>query len=266
MTSADRPVLFVHGLWLHATSWGSWVEFFGAAGYAPLAPGWPGDADTAEGTRSQPDRVAGKGIDDVVEHYARIIGDLDAPPIVIGHSFGGLIAQRLLGQDLAAAAVAIDPAPIKGVLYLPPSALKVASIALRKPANRNLAVALTPEQFRYGFGNAIPAQESAELYDRWAIPSPGKPLFEAARANFTPSSPAKVDTGNKSRGPLLITAGGKDHTVPHAISTATRRLYHKSPAVTDLREFPDRGHSLTIDHGWREVAEQVLDWLRQRSP
>ena len=149
--------------------------------------------------------------------------------------------------------------------YLPPSALRVASIALRKPTNRNLAVALTREQFRYGFGNAIPEQESAELYDRWNIPSPGKPLFEAALANFTPSSPAKVNTGNKSRGPLLITAGGKDHTVPHAISTATRRLYHKSPAVTDLKEFPDRGHSLTIDHGWREVAQEALDWLRQRS-
>jgi len=265
MTSAGRPVVFVHGLWLHATSWGPWAEFFGAAGYAPLAPGWPGDADTAEGTRSQPDRVAGKGIDDVVEHYARIIADLDSPPIVIGHSFGGLIAQRLLGQDLAAAAVAIDPAPAKGVYYLPPSALRVASIALRRPANRNLAVSLTPEQFRYGFGNAIAEQESAELYDRWAIPSPGKPLFEDALANFTPSSPAKVNTGNKSRGPLLITAGGKDHTVPHAISTATRRLYHKSPAVTDLKEFPDRGHSLTIDHGWREVAQEALDWLRQRS-
>jgi non-heme chloroperoxidase len=264
MTSASRPVVFVHGLWLHATSWGPWAEFFGAAGYAPLAPGWPGDADMVEGTRSQPDRVAGKGIDDVVEHYARIIGDLDAPPIVIGHSFGGLMAQRLLGQDLAAAAVAIDPAPIKGVLYLPPSALKVASIVLRKPANRNLAVALTPQQFRYGFGNAIPAQESAELYDRWNIPSPGKPLFEDATANFTPSSPAKVNTRNKTRGPLLITAGGQDHTVPHAISTATRRLYHKSPAITDLKEFPDRGHSLTIDHGWREVAQEVLDWLHQR--
>jgi non-heme chloroperoxidase len=266
MTSAGRPVVFVHGLWLHATSWGPWAEFFGAAGYAPLAPGWPGDADTAEATRSQPDAVAGKGIDDVVEHYARIIAELDAQPIVIGHSFGGLIAQRLLGQDLAAAAVAIDPAPPKGVFYLPASAFRVASVALRKPANRNLAVALTPEQFRYGFGNAIPAEESAELYDRWAIPSPGKPLFEGALANFTRSSPAKVNTGNKSRGPLLITAGGKDHTVPHVISTQTRRLYHKSPAVTDLREFPDRGHSLTIDHGWREVAQQVLDWLSQRLP
>ena len=180
---------------------------FREAGYAPLAPGWPGEADTVEETRRQPERVAGKGIDDVVAHYAQIIRGLDAPPITIGHSFGGLMVQRLLGQDLAAAAVAIDPAPIKGVLILPPSELKAASVALRKPANRNLAVALTREQFRYGFGNALPAQESDELYDRWAIPSPGKTLFEAAFANFTPNSPAKVNTQNKTRGPLLVTAG-----------------------------------------------------------
>jgi pimeloyl-ACP methyl ester carboxylesterase len=154
---------------------------------------------------------------------------------------------------------------IKGVLNLPVSALKVASIALRKPANRNLAVSLTAEQFRYGFGNVLSAQESAELYDRWTVPSPGKPLFEAALANFTPNSPAKVNTANKTRGPLLLTAGGKDHTVPAAITTSTRKLYHKSPAITDFIEFPDRGHSLTIDHGWREVAQAALDWLRQRS-
>ena len=161
--------------------------------------------------------------------------------------------------------MAIDAAPIKGVLKLPVSALKVASIALRRPANRNLAISLTPEQFRYGFGNALPEQESAELYDRWTVPSPGKPLFEAALANFTPSSPAKVNTANKTRGPLLLTAGGNDHTVPAAITTSTRKLYHKSPAITDFLEFPDRGHSLTIDHGWREVAQAALDWLRQRS-
>jgi non-heme chloroperoxidase len=210
--------------------------------------------------------AAGKGIDEIVEHYAQIIAGLSARPVVVGHSFGGLIAQRLLGQDLAAAAVAIDPAPIKGVIFLPPSALRVASIALRRPANRNEAVSLTAEQFRYGFGNAVGEQESGELYQRWAIPSPGRPLFEAAMANFAPHSPAKVNTGNKTRGPLLITAGGRDHTVPAAISHATRRLYHKSPAVTDLREFPDRGHSLTIDHGWREVAQTVLDWLNERVP
>ena len=265
MEPANTPVIFVHGLWLHATSWDAWVDFFKEAGYVPSAPGWPGDGDTAADTRDNPQRVAGVGIEDVVEYYTGIIHSLPAKPIVIGHSFGGLIVQRLLGQDLAAAAVAIDPAPIKGVLNLPLSSLKVASIALRKPANRNLAISLTAEQFRYGFGNALPEQESAELFERWTVPSPGKPLFEAGLANFTPRSPAKVNTGNKTRGPLLITAGGQDHTVPAAISTSTRRLYHKSPAVTDFIEFPDRGHSLTIDHGWREVAQAVLDWLRQRS-
>jgi pimeloyl-ACP methyl ester carboxylesterase len=239
---------------------------FRESGYEPLAPGWPGDADTPEETRNNPGQLAGKGIDDVVGHYAQVVAGLEARPVVVGHSFGGLIAQRLLGQDLAAAAVAIDPAPIKGVLFLPPSALRVASIALRRPATRNQAVSLTAEQFRYGFGNAVGEQESGELYERWAIPSPGRPLFEAAMANFAPRSPAKVNTGNKTRGPLLITAGGRDHTVPAALSHATRRLYHKSPAVTDLREFPDRGHSLTIDHGWREVAQTVLDWLKQRVP
>src|SRR6266853_4079761 len=192
MTQPGRPAIFVHGLWLHASSWGPWLELFQEAGYAPTAPGWPGDPDTVEESRRDPSLVAGKGIDDVVDHYAQIIRGLDAPTVVIGHSFGGLIAQRLLGQDLASAAVAIDAAPIKGVLTLPPSALRVASIAVRKPANRNLAVALTREQFRYGFGNALPAQESDELYDRWAIPSPGKPLFEDAFAAFTPHSPAQV--------------------------------------------------------------------------
>jgi non-heme chloroperoxidase len=262
---AGTPVVFVHGLWLHADSWGTWVDRFREAGYAPVASGWPGDADSVEETRTQPDRVAGYGIDDVVAHYAAIIRGLDSKPIVVGHSFGGLIAQRLLGEDSAAAAVAIDAAPIKGVMSLPLSALRVASVALRNPANRNRAVALTPEQFRYGFGNAISAQESAELYDRWTIPSPGKPLFEAAFASFSPSSPAKVRTDNATRGPLLLTAGGKDHTVPSAVTRATRKLYRKSAAVTDYKEFPDRGHSLCIDSGWQEVADAVLGWLGEQS-
>jgi len=265
MAAAGTPVLFVHGLWLHADSWGNWVDLFRDAGYAPSAPGWPGDSDTVEETRKQPERVAGHGIDDVVEHYARVIGSLDSKPIVIGHSFGGLVVQRLLGQNLAAAAVAIDPAPIKGVMYLPPSALRMAGIALRNPANRTRAVALNAKQFRYGFGNTLSEAESNELYERWTIPSPGKPLFEAAIANFAPSSPARVDTGNATRGPLLITAGGRDHTVPAAISRATLRLYRKSPAPTELEEFPDRGHSLALDSGWREVADVVLAWLERHS-
>src|SRR6058998_4324625 len=214
MASTGTPVVFIHGLWLHADSWGPWIDRFQQAGYEPTAPGWPGDADTVEETRQHPERVAEYGINDVVEHYAQIIGKLDAKPIVIGHSFGGLMVQRLLGEDAAAAGVAIDAAPIKGVVYLPPSALRVASVALRNPANRKRAVSLSAKQFRYGFGNAISAAESDALFERWTIPSPGRPLFEAAVAGFAPRSPAKIDTRNAARGPLLLTAGGKDHTVP----------------------------------------------------
>ena len=259
------PVVFVHGLWLHADAWDPWVEHFSAAGYSARAPGWPGDGSTVIDTRDHPDRVAGYGIDAVVDHYAETMRSLEAKPIVVGHSFGGLIAQRLLGQGLAAAAVGIDPAPIKGVLFLPPSALRVASIALRNPANRRRAVSLSAKQFRYGFGNAISAAESETLFERWTIPSPGRPLFEAAVAGLAPRSPAKVDTRNAARGPLLLTAGGKDHTVPRAVTTQTRKLYAKSAAVTEVTDFPDRGHSLTIDSGWQEVADATLDLLRRHS-
>jgi len=262
MSQPGGPVLFVHGLWLHPTSWGQWEDFFRDAGHSPLAPGWPGVSDTVEETRRNPAKVAGKGIEDVVQHYARIIRDLNTPPIVIGHSFGGLIAQRLLADGRAVAGVAIDPAPIKGIYFLPPSALRVASIALRNPGNRNGSVMLTPEQWRYGFTNALTEEESNELYERVAVPSPGKPLFEAAFANVHPGSPAGVDTDKSDRGPLLVTSGGKDHTVPRAVSRATVRRYHKSMAITDYRDFPDRGHSLTVDSGWREVADAVLDWLK----
>jgi pimeloyl-ACP methyl ester carboxylesterase len=261
---ADRTVIFVPGLWLHQDSWTPWVERLRAAGYSPSAPGWPGTGASVEETRRNAEAVAGYGIGDIVDHYARIIKALDGKPIVIGHSFGGLVAQRLLGEDLAAAAVAIDPAPIKGVLFLPPSALRVASTALRNPANRKRAVALTEKQFRYGFGNAVSEEESKDLFERWAIPSPGKPLFEAATANLARNSPAKVDTRNANRGPLLITAGGEDRTVPKAVSKATLELYRRSPAVTDYREFPDRGHSLTIDSGWQHVADASLTWLGER--
>jgi len=256
-------VVFVHGLWLHADSWNAWVDAFSQAGYAASAVGWPGDGATVAETRAAADRVAGHGLAEVVAHHASEIAKLDQKPIVIGHSFGGLIAQRLLSDGAASAAIAIDPAPAKGVLLLPLSALRVASIALRNPANRNRAVSLTKEQFRYGFGNALSAQESDELWERWTVPSPGKPLFEAALANLAPRSPAAVDRKSATRGPLLITAGGKDHTVPATVSRQTQKLYRGSSAVTDLRSFPDRGHSLTIDSGWREVADSVLGWLRE---
>ena len=260
----DGPVVFVHGLWLHADSWNAWIERFRTAGYTPIAPGWPGDGATVAETRANADRVAGHGIDAVVRHYADAIAGLGRRPIVIGHSFGGLIVQRLLVEGHAAAAVAIDPAPIKGILYLPFSALRVASVVLRNPANRKRAVSLTRAQFRYGFGNALTEAESDELYERWTIPSPGKPLFEDALANLSRRSPARVDT-KAIRGPLLITAGDKDHTVPPAISRATYKRYRRSPSITDLIEFPDRGHTLALDGRWADVAETVLNWLKRNA-
>ncbi|MDT7579800.1 MAG: hypothetical protein QOK35_1064 [Pseudonocardiales bacterium] len=257
-------VVFIHGLWLHATSWQPWTELFGEAGYTAVAPGWPGDPDTVEEARANPDRLADHGIDDVVAHYAEFISGLGRRPILVGHSFGGMIAQKLLGQDLAVAAVAIDAAQIKGVLPLPLSALRATLPVFRNPANKHRSVSLTAEQFRYAFGNAIPEEESDALYARWTIPAPGKPLFEAASANFNPHSPAKVDTANENRGPLLLVTGGRDHTVPEAVTRATLKQYRHSDAVTDLLEFPDRGHSLTIDGGWREVADAALAWLRKQ--
>jgi pimeloyl-ACP methyl ester carboxylesterase len=259
---SGTPVVFIHGLWLHATSWAPWVELFREAGYDPIAPGWPGEPDTVAEANANPDAVAGFGLTEVAEHYAKIIASLPARPILVGHSFGGLLVQNLLGQDLAVAGVAIDAAPIKGVLSLPISSLRVAGIALKNPANQHKGVALTAEEFHYGFGNALPDEESAELYAKWAIPSPGKPLFQAAAANFVPHSAAAVDTKNETRGPLLLTAGGKDHTVPEAITKSEAKIYRKSPAVTDYVEFPEKGHSLTIDHGWQEVAQTALTWLK----
>ena len=263
MTSA-MPVIFIHGLWLHSASWEPWIDLFREEGYDPSAPGWPGDPDTVEEARLNPESIADHGIDDVVEHYAALIGKLPVRPILIGHSFGGMIAQKLLGQDRAAAAVAIDAAQIKGVLPLPLSALRATLPVFKNPANRHRSVSLTAEQFRFAFGNAVSEEESAELYRRWTIPAPGKPLYEAAAANFNPHSPAKVDTDNSARGPLLLISGGKDHTVPESVTRATLKQYRHSDAVTDFLAFPDRGHSLTIDSGWREVADAVLHWLKER--
>jgi len=264
MNSTRTPVLFIHGLWLHASSWTPWVDLFAEEGYTPVAPGWPGVPETVEDARANPDRIAGYGIDEVTAYYAGIIDKLPARPVVIGHSFGGMIAEKLLGEDLGAAAIAIDAAQIKGVLPLPLSALRSTLPVFKNPANAHRAVSLTAEQFRYGFGNAVPAVESDALYERWAIPAPGKPLFEAASANFSPHSPAKVDTGNSERGPLLLVMGGRDHTVPEAITKSTLKQYRGSDAVTDLVEFPDRGHSLTIDSGWRAVAGECLSWLTKQ--
>jgi pimeloyl-ACP methyl ester carboxylesterase len=257
-------VVFIHGLWISHTAWQPWIEYFAAQGHHAIAPAWPGECPTVEETRENPSAQAGFGIDELTEHFAKVLAQFDTPPVVIGHSFGGLVAQKLLGLNLAAAAIAIDPAPIKGVKPLPIAQLRSAFPVLGNPLNRGRAKALTEAQWRYGFGNALTPAESDALWAQWSIPSPGKPLFEAAGANFSAHSPAKVDTANSGRGPLLITAGTADHTVPYVSAKAAYGLYRKSGAITDFHEFEGRGHSLTIDRGWRDVADTSLAWLAHR--
>jgi pimeloyl-ACP methyl ester carboxylesterase len=261
MTAARTPVVFIHGLWLHASSWDPWVELFRSAGYDPVAPGWPGEPATVAEAREHPELVADMSINDAVGHYAEIIGALDAEPVIVGHSFGGLFAEKLIGQGLGIAGVAIDPAQMKGVLPLPVAQLRSALPALGNPANRHKSVSLTAKQFHYGFGNELSEEESEALFEAYAIPGPARVVFQAAAANFSLHSEAKVDTDNETRGPLLITSGTKDHTVPDVTTRSTFKQYRDSAAVTELKQFEGRGHSLTIDSGWRDVADAVLTWL-----
>lgn len=254
-------IVFIHGLWISYTAWQPWLDYYGTNGFRAIAPRWPGEAETPVATRENPDAQAGFGVDQLTEHFAAVIERFDTPPIAIGHSFGGLIAQKLLGQNKVAAAVAIDPAPIKGVKALPFAQLRSAFPVLGNPLNQRRAKALTREQFRYGFGNALTEAESDSLWEQWSIPSPGKPLFESAIANFIPNSPTAVDVANSTRGPLLITAGTADHTVPAISARAAYKRYAKSAAVTDFHAFDGAGHSLTIDHRWNEVADVTLTWL-----
>jgi pimeloyl-ACP methyl ester carboxylesterase len=257
------PVVFVHGLWLLPSSWDRWAEVFDEAGYAALAPGWPDDPETVAEANANPDAFANKTVGDLADHFAEVIGKLDRKPVVIGHSFGGLLAQILAGRGLSTATVAIDPAPFRGVLPLPISALRSASPVLSNPANRHRAVPLTYEQFRYGFANAVSEDEARKLYDEFAVPAPGAPLFQAATANFNPWTEAKVDHKNPERGPLLIISGEKDHTVPWAIANASFKKQKKNKGVTEIVEISGRGHALTIDSGWREVADKALDFVRR---
>jgi pimeloyl-ACP methyl ester carboxylesterase len=262
--TSKNPIVFVHGLWLHAESWNSWMQFFRERGYQVTAASWPGDSATTEATRKNAGAVAGYGVTEIADHIAKQLEASGKKPILIGHSFGGLLVQNLLGRDLAAAAIAIDPAPPKGVPELPFSALKSAFPVLSNPLNFKRAVSLTEHQFRFGFTNALPEQEAKDLYAKYAMPAPGRPLFQAATATFNPNSATKVNLTNASRGPLLLVSGEKDHTVPPVMVKSTLKAYSKSPAITEFKEFAGRGHSLTIDSGWRELAEYSLTWLKQK--
>ncbi|MEI5098257.1 alpha/beta fold hydrolase [Streptomyces sp. PmtG] len=266
MNAHRTPVMFVHGLWLHSTSWQGWADTFREAGYEPLLPEWPGVPATVAEARRHPERQAGVGLAEISEAHAEVIRTLDTPPVLIGHSVGGFIAQHLLGQGLGAAAVAICPGQIKGVKAIAPAQAKSAFAFLRNPGNTKRAVSLDPAQFRYAFANAVSQEESDELFEEWTIPSPARPLFQLALGNVTPNSAAKVNTGNETRGPLLLLSGKLDHTVPDVLTRSTFKQYRHSSAITEYQRFDDRGHSLIVDHGWPDLAATSLAWLRKSVP
>jgi non-heme chloroperoxidase len=261
--SGRPPVVFVHGLWLLPTSWDRWVTLFEEAGYAAVTPGWPDDPETVADAKAHPEVFAGKSIGQVADRQEAVIRELERKPAVIGHSFGGLLTQILAGRGLAAVSVAIDPAPFRGVLPLPISALRSASPVLRNPANFHRAVPLTYEQFRYSFANAVGEDEAKALYETYSVPGSGEPIYQAASANFNPWTEAKVDTKNPKRGPLLIVVGDKDHTVPPAIARASFNRQKRNESVTEFVTVTGRGHALIIDSGWREVAQTALDFVRR---
>jgi len=258
-----QPVVFIHGLWLLPSSWDRWAALFEEAGFVALTPGWPDDPDTVAEAKAHPEVFAHKTVGQVADHFEVIVRGLTKKPVIIGHSFGGLLAQILAGHGASAATVAIDPAPFRGVLPLPFSALKSAWPVLGNPANRNRAIPLTYEQFRYAFANVVPEAEAKELYEQFAVPTSGVPLFQAAFANLNPWTEVKVDTETPDRGPLLIMSGEKDHTVPWAIANASYKQQQGNPGVTEIVEMPNRGHALTIDSGWREVANTALAFVQR---
>jgi non-heme chloroperoxidase len=261
--SGKTPVVFIHGLWLLPSSWDRWATVFEEAGYTALTPGWPDDPETVEEANANPEVFAHKTVGQVADHFADVISKLAKKPAVIGHSFGGLLTQIIAGRGLSGASVAIDPAPFRGVLPLPISSLKSASPVLGNPANRNRAVPLTYEQFRFAFANAVDEDEAKELYETFAVPASGVPLFQAASANLNPWTEAKVNTKNPERGPLLIIDGEKDNVVPWAIANASFKKQKRNKSVTEIVTIPNRGHALTIDSGWREVADTALTFTKR---
>jgi pimeloyl-ACP methyl ester carboxylesterase len=261
--SERTPVVFIHGLWLLPSSWDLWADLFEAAGYAAVTPSWPDDPETVAEARANPEVFARKTIGQVADHTAEVIGRLEKRPAIIGHSTGGLLAQIIADRGLSAATVAIDPGPFRGVLPLPISALRAAGPVLRNPLNRGRAIALTLDQFKYGWANALDDEEAERLYETYHVATPGVALMQMANANLNPRTEAKLDPTNPNRGPLLIIDGEKDHTVPWAIANASFKRQRHNPGVTEIEKVPNRGHSLTIDDGWREVAERALAFVKR---
>jgi pimeloyl-ACP methyl ester carboxylesterase len=262
--SGRTPVVFIHGLWLLPSSWDNWAGVFEEAGYAAVTPVWPDDPETVEEARANPDVFARKTLAQIADHTVEVIGQLQKKPAVMGHSTGGLLCQIIAGRGLSAATVAIDPGPFRGVLPLPISALKSAKPVLANPLSRGRAVTLTLDQFKYGWANALSDEEAKELYDTYHVAAPGVALMQMANANLNPFTEARADTMNPERGPLLIIDGEKDHTVPWAIANASfKKQKRNKESVTEIVKVPNRGHSLTIDSGWREVCDTALDFVKR---
>jgi pimeloyl-ACP methyl ester carboxylesterase len=261
--SAKTPVVFIHGLWLLPSSWDRWAELFEESGFAAITPSWPDDPDTVDEARAHPEVLAGKKLGQIADHVAEVIGGLDSKPAVMGHSTGGLLAQMIADRGMSAATVAIDPGPFRGVLPLPISTLRAAAPVLANPLNRSRAVTLTLSQFKYGWANALTDEEARELYESYHVAAPGVALMQMANANLNPRTEAKLDPANPNRGPLLIIDGEVDHTVPWAIANASYKRQSRNPGVTEIVKMPNRGHSLTIDSGWREVADTALQFVRR---
>lgn len=264
--SGKPPVVFIHGLWLLPSSWDNWAALSEEAGYAAVTPSWPDDPETVEEARANPDVFAKKTLGQIADHTAEVIGMLDKKPAVMGHSTGGLLTYMIADRGLSAASVAIDPGPFRGVLPLPISALKSAGPVLKNPLNRGRAITLTLEQFKYGWANALSDEEAEQLYETYHVAAPGVALMQMANANLNPFTEAKVDPKNPDRGPLLIIDGEKDNTVPWAIANAAYNKQKHNEAVTEIEKIPNRGHALTIDHGWREVAEKALSFVSRFVP
>jgi pimeloyl-ACP methyl ester carboxylesterase len=264
MAADSHTVVLIHGMWMTPRSWDNWVDHYADRGYRAIAPGWPGVKDPAE-TRRDPSALKGLGIKKIVDHYDAIIRELDRPPIIIGHSFGGLTTQLLLDRGLGAAGVAIGTAPPKGVIFLPWSTLRSALPGLKNPFNRDGVDPLTTDQFRYRFTNTESQVDSDRIYEEQYIPGTNRAFFEAAFSNLFPNSPAKVDFTNSSRAPLLLIAGGADHISPLAVNRTLVKLQRRAPSATELKEYPGRPHYMAGLDGWEEIADYALNWALEHA-
>jgi len=259
------PIVLIHGLWLTPRSWEGWKARFEARGHEVLAPVWPRMQGEGEDVRRDPSALNGLGVAEIVDHYDQIVRGLSPPPVIMGHSFGGLVTELLLDRGLGAAGVALSPAPVRGVLRLPPTQLRSAFPVLGNPLNKNKTVELTPKQFHYAFTNTMTDEEAKAAYDRYQVPGPGRVIFQAAFANFNPRAVTKVDFHKDDRPPLLVVGNDQDHTVPASVSKEAAQRLGKSKAVVDYKEFPGRPHFTAGAPGWEAVADYALEWANRHT-